>query len=192
VDIITGPRAYSSFHGNIILLILSSIILVIGRLYNYYYLLFSGLYPVVAWKYGKETVFALEGTEKGGGCSIEWAIDLGFLSTPNESQEIAESVSSTNGVYFVPAFSGVGHPFNDDTATGTLIGLKRETKKPHIVRSILECIAFRVFDIFSTIESDLSSHIKISTVKLDGGVSNNSFVVQSISDMIQKEIDIRK
>lgn len=109
-----------------------------------------GLYPIVAWGLnGKEIVYSVEGASNDNGSVIEWAVANGFIDDVSRSAEIAESVPDTDGVYFIPAFSGLGAPFNDGQAACGFLGLKPSTTKSHMVRAMLESLAYRVALLFN-------------------------------------------
>ena len=100
---------------------------------------------------------------------------------------MANSVEDTNGVYFVPALTGLNAPFWDSFARGTIIGISRGTKKEHLVRATLEAIAFRIKDICDVVEN--KAEIEMKKVRIDGGVSQNNFLAQSIADMLDAEVE---
>ncbi|KAL0111907.1 hypothetical protein PUN28_013251 [Cardiocondyla obscurior] len=104
----------------------------------------AGLYPVVGWRIGKEIVYIAEGSSSDTGILIEWAKSIGIIDNISETSDVANSVSNTDGVYFVPAFSGLQAPINDYKAATGFFGLKPTTRKEHIVRSLLESLIFRI------------------------------------------------
>ncbi|XP_041357240.1 putative glycerol kinase 5 isoform X2 [Gigantopelta aegis] len=140
----------------------------------------AGLYPLIGWKIGSEMVFIAEGI----------AADTGFFDDVSETASLAESVPNSGGVYFVPAFSGLQAPINDDGATSSMIGMQPDTTKAHIVRAILESIAFRFKILYETILSE--TKIPISHMRVDGGVCNNTFLMQLMSDLVNKSLDRSK
>jgi len=146
----------------------------------------QGLYPMVGWKIRDETVFMVEGCSRTGGLLMEWAQEFGIFVKPEDTSAIAESVPDTGGVYFVPAFSGLDHPYWDDSARGALLGLSRGTKKEQVIRALLESLGYRVKDLFNILKEDLP--LKIRSVKADGGVTNNNFVMQFSADLLETEI----
>lgn len=104
-----------------------------------------GLYPLVGWQVAEqEVIYCIEGASNDMGSTIEWASRVGLIDNINLSADVANSVASTEGVYFVPAFAGLGAPINNQTAACGFIGIKPSTSKQHLVRAILESLAFRV------------------------------------------------
>ncbi|XP_056005813.1 putative glycerol kinase 5 isoform X1 [Ostrea edulis] len=150
----------------------------------------GGLYPIVGWKIGNEKTFVAEGSITDTGSIMEWAKSLGFVDDIGDTAKIAQSVPDSDGVYFVGAFSGLQAPINDDKAVTTLIGLKPTTTKGHIVRALLENLAFRVKILYETILSE--TKIPLSHIRADGGVCNNDFLMQLIADFTNQTIDRAK
>jgi glycerol kinase len=100
---------------------------------------------------------------------------------------MAMSVTSTNGTYFVPAFVGLGAPYWDSYARGTIVGITRGTNRNHLVRAALESIAYQTYDVLKAMEED--SGITLSSLKVDGGASQNKFLVQFQADIISKRVE---
>lgn len=143
----------------------------------------NGLLTTIAWGAFGSVEYALEGSVYSGGCCIQWIRDeLGLIKSSVESEQCANAVSDTGGVYLVPAFTGLGAPYWDMYARGVLCGLTRGSNKNHIVRAALEAIAYQSKDIFDAIEKD--SGIKLSKLKVDGGASMNNFLMQFQSDIL--------
>ncbi|XP_075157684.1 glycerol kinase 5 [Haematobia irritans] len=140
----------------------------------------KGMYPLVAWQHGKNTTYCVEGASHDMGTIITWGQSFGLYSHPSETATIAASVADTNGVYFVPAFSGLGAPINDHKAASGFIGITPSTQKAHLVRALLESIAFRVVQLVETAEEETQT--KLKTLRVDGGVSRNDFVCQFLAD----------
>jgi len=142
------------------------------------------LYPLVAWRVNKKTTYMLEGQSQNTGSVIDWMQnELGFFKNSEETEELASSVDSTNGIVFLPAFtSGLTFPYWDATAKGNVFGISLDTKIAHLVRAVLEGICYRIKDIVDGISRD--TKIRIKSIKLDGGVSKNRFVCQFLSDII--------
>lgn len=133
----------------------------------------SGLLTTVAWRIGDETTYALEGSIFNAGSAVQWLRDeMRLIDQAAESEEIAQKVKDTNGVYFVPAFSGLGAPYWDMYARGMLIGLTRDTNKNHIVRATLESLAFQTRDVIEAMERD--SGVDLEVLRVDGGASRNN------------------
>ena len=133
---------------------------------------------------GQGATYALEGSVFMGGALIQWLRDgLGLLKHASDSEEMARSVSSTDGVYIVPAFTGLGAPYWDSDARGSIYGLTRGTTSAHIVRAALEALAFQVYDLASAMEADAGMPIKVLNV--DGGASANNFLMQFQCDILR-------
>ncbi len=142
----------------------------------------NGLLTTVAWSVDGKVIYALEGSVFVAGAAIQWLRDgLGIIDSAAQSEPLALSVSDTNGVYFVPAFVGLGAPYWNADARGILCGLSRGTTREHIVRSALEAIAYQVNAVIKVMEAD--AEIKIKTLKVDGGASENNFLMQFQSDI---------
>ena len=142
----------------------------------------NGLLTTIAWSVDGKVTYALEGSVFVAGAAIQWLRDgLGIIDSAAQSEPLALSVSDTNGVYFVPAFVGLGAPYWNADARGVLCGLSRGTTREHIVRSALEAIAYQVNAVIKVMESD--AEMKINTLKVDGGASENNFLMQFQSDI---------
>ncbi|WP_049927476.1 glycerol kinase GlpK [Halopiger goleimassiliensis] len=135
---------------------------------------------------GEPVQYALEGSIFVTGAAIEWLEDVDLIDDPSETAELARSVDSTDGVYVVPAFTGLGAPHWDQRARGTIVGMTRGTRKEHIVRATLESIAYQTRDVAEAMEAD--SGIEMTTLKVDGGAVKNNFLCQLQSDIIGSEI----
>ncbi len=133
---------------------------------------------------GEGATYALEGSVFMGGALIQWIRDgLGLIANAADSEEIATSVPSTEGVYIVPAFTGLGAPYWDSDARGAIYGLTRGTTSAHIVRAALEALAYQVYDLASAMEADAGMPIK--ALNVDGGASANDFLMQFQSDVLK-------
>lgn len=142
----------------------------------------NGLLSTIAWSVGGKVSYASEGSIFVAGAAIQWLRDgLRIIDSAAQSEPLALSVENTNGVYFVPAFVGLGAPYWNTDARGVLCGLSRGTTREHIVRSALEAIAYQVNAVIKIMEED--SKIKINTLKVDGGASENNFLMQFQSDI---------
>jgi len=143
----------------------------------------NGLVTSAAWSIGGETVYAIEGSAFNAGAAIQWLRDeVQLVSSAPECDTLAESVSDTGGVYFVPAFTGLGAPYWDMYARGMLSGITRGTGKAHIARAVLESIAYQVCDLVETMERDTNR--PITELRADGGASVSEFLMQFQSDML--------
>ncbi|MBV4357034.1 glycerol kinase GlpK [Pinibacter aurantiacus] len=137
----------------------------------------NNLLTTVAWKINGKTTYALEGSVFIGGAAIQWLRDgLGLLHTASESEKLAASVEDNGGVYFVPALAGMGAPYWDQYARGTIFGITRGTTAAHITRAALEGIAFQVHDLLAAMESD--SEGKSIELRVDGGAVANNMLMQ--------------
>ena len=143
----------------------------------------NGLITTVAAVRKDEPIsYALEGSVFVGGAVIQWLRDeLGLISSAAESENLATAVPDNSGVYIVPAFAGLGAPYWDMYARGTVTGLTRGSNKNHIVRAALESIAYQTDDLIKAMKSD--SGIKITSLKADGGAAQNKFLMQFQSDI---------
>lgn len=147
-----------------------------------------GLLTTIAWGLDGEITYALEGSVFVAGAAVQWLRDeMGLISTAAESEQIANSVPDTNGVYLVPAFVGLGAPYWDPYARGILTGLTRGTNRSHIVRATLEALAFQTYDVVKLMVQEAGIE-KLSCLKVDGGASANNFLMQFQSDILQSEI----
>ncbi len=135
---------------------------------------------------GEPVQYALEGSIFVTGAAIEWLEDVDLINNAAQTADLASSVDSTDGVYIVPAFTGLGAPHWDGRARGTIVGMTRGTGKEHIVRAVLESIAYQTRDIAEAMEAD--SGVETTTLRVDGGAVKNSFLCQLQSDIIQTDI----
>jgi glycerol kinase len=141
------------------------------------------LLTTVAWRVGRRTEYALEGSIFIAGAVVQWLRDgLGFFRSAAEVEALAASVSDTGGVYFVPAFAGLGAPHWDQYARGTIVGLTRGSTKAHIARAALEAIALQVRDVLKAMEAD--SGIRLKELRIDGGASVNDLLMQLQADLL--------
>jgi glycerol kinase len=149
----------------------------------------SGLLTTVAWQLqGQPRQYALEGSIFVAGAVIQWLRDeLQVINQAQESETLATSVPSANGVYLVPAFVGLGAPYWDSEARGTLVGLTRGSNRAHIVRAALEGIAYQVKDILGAMESD--SHMPIPLLRVDGGATANNFLMQFQAELLRIPVE---
>ena len=135
------------------------------------------LITTVAWRVDGKPMYALEGSVFVGGAVVQWLRDeLGLVKTAAETEALAQEVADNGGVYFVPAFTGLGAPHWDMYSRGTLVGLTRGANRAHIVRAALESIAYQSADVIEAMESDAG--IKTVALRVDGGASANSFLMQ--------------
>ena len=143
----------------------------------------NNLLTTVAWKINGKVSYALEGSVFIGGAAVQWLRDgLKIIDDAEDIEELATSVSDNGGVYFVPALTGLGAPYWDSYARGTIIGLTRGTTQAHIARATLEGIAYQVYDIVSAMESD--TNFKGTELCVDGGAASNNFLLQFQTDLL--------
>jgi len=140
----------------------------------------SGCYPTVVRSNNDVVTWGVEGIVLSAGSCVEWLRNLGLLGTLADAEALAQSVSSTDGVTFVPAFSGLGTPRWDFGARGAFFGLTRGTSTAHLVRAVLEGVAQRGADLLDAAESEVDA--ELGEVRVDGGMSVNSFFVQRLAD----------
>ena len=142
-----------------------------------------GLLTTVAWRIGGRTAYALEGSVFIAGAAVQWLRDgLGIVARAEETERIAESVHDTGGVYFVPAFVGLGAPYWDPYARGTIVGLTRGTTRAHLVRATLEAIAYQSRDVLDAMAAD--AKVALPALKVDGGAVANNFLCQFQADLL--------
>lgn len=147
----------------------------------------NGLLTTVGMSYDDKVCYALEGSVFAGGTVIKWLRDkMGFIKTASESEYVARALKDNGGVYFVPAFVGLGTPHWDSYARGTLVGMSLNTDTRHIVRAALEAIAYQCHDVMKTMEKELGK--EILALKVDGGAALNDFLMEFQSALIQKKV----
>lgn len=143
----------------------------------------NGLVTTIAWGLDGKVNYALEGSIFVAGAAIQWLRDeLRLIDSSADSEYMAQKVKDSNGCYVVPAFTGLGAPYWDQYARGTIVGLTRGVNKYHIIRATLESIAYQVCDVLNAMEAD--SGISLSSLKVDGGASANNFLIQTQADLI--------
>ncbi|MCH8225491.1 MAG: glycerol kinase GlpK [Chloroflexi bacterium] len=149
-----------------------------------------GLLTTIAWqRHGQKTQYALEGSVFITGAAIQWLRDgLGIIEKASDTEEIARSVADTGGVYFVPAFAGLGAPHWDMYARGTIVGLTGGTTRAHIVRATLEAIAYQVRDVLEVMRP--STKLEIPLLRADGGGAANAFLMQFQADILGIPVDV--
>lgn len=147
-----------------------------------------GLLTTIAASCEGEIQYALEGSVFVAGAAIQWLRDeLQIIRTAAESETAAMSVQDTNGVYVVPAFSGLGAPYWDQYARGTIVGITRGFNKDHLIRATLESIAYQTYDVLKAMEKD--AKVTIKELKVDGGASSNQFLIQFQSDILDVRVN---
>ena len=143
----------------------------------------NGLLTTIAWGINGKGNYALEGSIFVAGAAIQWLRDeMRIIDTSADSEYMATRVQDTNGCYVVPAFTGLGAPYWDQYARGTIVGITRGVNKYHIIRATLQSIAYLTNDVLEAMKKD--SGIQLSALKVDGGASKNDFLMQSQADFI--------
>lgn len=145
------------------------------------------LVTTIGWKIGKEVVYALEGSIFIGGAVVQWLRDeLKIIKKSSDIEALATSVATTDGVYLVPAFAGLGAPHWNPNARGTIFGISRGTTDAHIARAAIESIAYQTHDILKAMEAD--SKTKIKELRVDGGATQNQFLLQFQADILKSTV----
>lgn len=143
----------------------------------------NGLITTIAWGMNGTINYALEGSVFVAGAAIQWLRDeMRLIDDAADSEWMAKKVKDTNGVYLVPAFVGLGAPYWDPYARGTIVGITRGANKFHIIRATLESLAYQTNDVLTAMEED--SEIKLTSLKVDGGACANNFLMQFQADII--------
>uniref|UniRef100_A0AAU8HQE8 Glycerol kinase 5 n=1 Tax=Glenea cantor TaxID=983541 RepID=A0AAU8HQE8_9CUCU len=141
----------------------------------------NGMYPLIGWKLKDEIVYLTESSCLDAGSLIEWMLNTGFINEPTETADMALKINDTDGVFFIPAFSGLGPPINNEKAATGFIGIKPTTSREHLVRAVLESIVFRVALAYDLLKAERCENYK--TIRIDGGVSRNNFICQMLADL---------
>jgi len=143
----------------------------------------TGLITTIAWRKKGTTEYALEGSVFIAGAAVQWLRDgLGIIATAAETEKLATSVADNQGVYFVPAFVGLGAPYWDSEARGAIVGLTRGATRAHLARAALEAMAYQTRDVVECMERD--SGIKAKELRVDGGATSNNFLCQFQADIL--------
>ena len=143
----------------------------------------SSLITALAWGLGDKVTYALEGSIFITGAAVQWLRDsLGLIKTAAEIEALAATVPDNGGVYFIPAFIGLGAPYWDMYARGTIIGLTRGSNKGHIARAVLEAIAYQTRDVVDIMKAD--AQLQIPVLRVDGGGSVNNLLMQFQADIL--------
>ena len=147
----------------------------------------NGLVTSIAWRIGDKTQYVLEGSVFVCGAAVQWLRDgLGIIRSSADTEKLARSVPDNGGVYFVPAFVGLGAPYWDPYARGSIVGLTRAATKAHIVRATLEAMAYQTADVLAVMEQEAGT--AVNSLKVDGGASANKFLLQFQADVTGKQI----
>ena len=149
------------------------------------------LLTTIAYKINGELAYAIEGSIFVAGAAVQWLRDnVNFFEHASESEKLALSVPDSNGVYFIPAFTGLGAPYWEPEARAAIFGLTRESNKAHITRAALEAQGFQTLDLMDAMEKD--SGFKPEILRVDGGLTANGFVCQFISDILGCPVEVPK
>jgi glycerol kinase len=147
----------------------------------------NNLLTTIAWQLGDEVTYALEGSVFIAGAVVQWLRDeLRLIRTAGEIESLAASVPDNGGVYLVPAFAGLGAPYWEQHARGSLFGLTRGSNPGHIARAALESIAYQVYDVLKAMEADAG--IPIRELRTDGGATVNNGLLQFQSDILRTRV----
>ena len=147
----------------------------------------NNLLTTVAWKINGVTQYALEGSVFIAGAVVQWLRDgLGIIKSSSEVEALAKKVDTTDGVYVVPAFAGLGAPYWNQHAKGTITGLTRGSTSAHIARAAVESIAYQTMDVLKAMEAD--SGISIKELRVDGGATKNNLLMQFQSDVLNTKV----
>jgi glycerol kinase len=147
----------------------------------------SKLLTTVAWKIGNETNYALEGSIFIAGAVVQWLRDgLGIIKNSSDVEVLASKIQDSEGVYFVPAFAGLGAPHWNQHARGTLVGITRGTTSAHIARAALDSIAYQTLEVLLAMQKDSGIHIR--ELRVDGGATVNNQLMQFQSDLLQAKV----
>ena len=147
----------------------------------------NGLVTTIGWGLNNSVNYALEGSIFTAGAAIQWLRDeMHLIRSAAETESAAKAVTDSNGAYVVPAFTGLGAPYWDSYARGTIIGLTRGVNRNHIIRAVLESIAYQTWDVLNAMQQD--SGIPMTSLKVDGGAAANDFLMQFQADIIQAPV----
>jgi glycerol kinase len=147
----------------------------------------AGLLTTIAWVENGKPTYAIEGSVFIAGAVIQWIRDgLGLIRSAEDSEYYATKIDSTDGVYLVPAFVGLGTPYWDMYARGTIVGITRDTRREHIIRAALEAIAYQAKDVLDCMKKDTG--LDLQGLRVDGGAVQNNFLMQFQADILQADI----
>lgn len=145
------------------------------------------LLSTIAYRINNEVTYGLEGSIFSAGVTVKWLRDtLKIISQASETETLARKVTSTEGVYLVPAFTGLGAPYWDPEARGALLGLTRNSGREHIVRAALESVAYQTRDLLNAMTADCET--SLTALRVDGGMAANNWLLQFLSDMLDLEV----
>jgi glycerol kinase len=148
-----------------------------------------GVFPLVLWQLDGKRSFCLEGTVMTAGAAVQWLRDgLGIIDAPEQACELAASVPDSGGVWAVPAFQGLGTPYMNPDGRAVIGGLSRGTMRAHVVRAVLEGIAFRTREVLEVLLDDAQTP-RPETLRVDGGAAANDFLLQFLADVLGQPVE---
>ncbi len=149
----------------------------------------NNLLTTIAWQINGKTIYALEGSVFISGAVVQWLRDgMKIIINSQGIENLAKEVPDNDGVYFVPAFTGLGAPYWNQNARGTIFGLTRGSTRAHIARAALESVGFQTYDVLKSMQKD--AHLELSLLKVDGGASNNALLMQIQSDLVNCDVAV--
>lgn len=147
----------------------------------------SGLLTTIGWGLNGEVNYCLEGSIFNAGSAVQWLGDeLELLSDPVDSEYFAQKVDDTDGVYVVPAFTGLGAPHWEPEARGMVVGVTRGTTRNHLIRATLEAVGYQSQDLLEAMEADTG--IDLREIRVDGGAARNNFLLQFLADICRERV----
>jgi len=151
----------------------------------------GGCFPIIAWQRAGEVTWGLEAVALSAGTAVEWLRDdLGLIASAAESETVASACDDSGGVFFVPALLGLGAPWWDFGARGTLVGLTRGSGRAEVVRAVLEGVAHRGADLLEAAEADAG--LRVEALRIDGGMSANGVFLQALADAIARPVEVSR
>ncbi|KAL1513084.1 hypothetical protein ABEB36_002555 [Hypothenemus hampei] len=149
----------------------------------------QGTYPLIGWKTESELAYLLEVPCSDAGSLIQWLLHSGLIQRMEELSDATRNTKDNGGVFFIPAFSGLGPPINDEFATSGFIGITAETRKEHMIRAVLESIIYRTVLAYNMLDKPCK---KVDFIRVDGGVARNDFICQLLADLCNLEVKRNK
>jgi glycerol kinase len=148
----------------------------------------SGLLTTIGWRVGGEVTYCLEGSVFVAGAAVQWLRDgLGIIKTSKDAERLAAKVKDSGGVYFVPALVGLGAPYWDPYARGTIVGLERGTTAAHLARATIEAMAYQSHEVVEAMEADAG--MRLERLRVDGGASANDALLQFQADILGAKVE---
>jgi glycerol kinase len=147
----------------------------------------NNLLTTIAWQINNKTFYALEGSVFIAGAVVQWLRDgLHFIQNSADVEQLANEAATNEGVYFVPAFAGLGAPYWNQHARGMIVGITRGISSAHIARAALESIAYQTMDVINAMQAD--ANIEVKELRVDGGATANNFLMQFQSDVLNTKV----